>query len=118
MCHSVKLKLAATKRQKLKKLFSVSIITRIRICFGSVTILQSVRPSAFIFCRRCCTLSHTITAFESLRPFASIYPTAPRLNTQSMSLSILPLAFKRRSTAKKVTNKLFLMWKILYSSAI
>ena len=79
-------------------------LTVVGVSLRSVSVLQAIRPSSFVFRRGRVGLSNAITPLETLRPFPSIYPSTSRFHTQSMSFSILPLPFKATPT-EKITGR-------------
>lgn len=78
-------------------------LTIICIRFRSVSILKSIRPSAFVLGVGCVRLSNTVSAFKALRPFTPIYPSTSCLHTQAMSFSVLPLTLKTTTTAIQIS---------------
>lgn len=76
-------------------------LTSICVRLRSVTVLETTCPRSLIPGRRRDALPHPVPTFETARPFASIYPSTSRLNAQSVPASVLPLALKRESAARK-----------------
>lgn len=66
--------------------------TSVGVRFRAVAILQPVGPRALVPGRRRGALPHAVPALETLRPFASVHPSAPNLQTQPMSFTILPMS--------------------------
>ena len=66
-------------------------LTPIGVEFDSVSVLESVCPSAFVFGSRRVAESDAVTAFESVRPFSPINPPAFGFYAQPVSLSAHPL---------------------------
>jgi hypothetical protein len=78
--------------------------TSVGVSLGAVAVLQSVGPSAIVLGRRSQRLADTVTAFESLRPLATVNPAAARLDAQAVPFSILPVPLVRAPSL--ITNKI------------
>lgn len=76
-------------------------LTIVCVSFSTRPILQTIRPSAFVLCVGGVGLPNAVPPFEPLRPFSPVYPSSSGLHAQAVSLSVLPLSFKRAATETK-----------------
>lgn len=82
-------------------------LTSISVCFGSVSILESVSPGSVILGRRRKRLTDAVAALEALRPLAAVDPAAAALHAQSVPFAVLPMAFVRAASIQTAVQKSF-----------